>query len=171
MATQQKTSVTAGALRVRRPSTNLGAAGALQRLTRERPVVVAMERNVVVVSRAPRQEEQGDGAGRPSFGGRRQAVASSNAKPGLAAWRGQRVVRHEDQRQLSTCARMSEAAAARSWSWRSASAAASGGKPRPNPSLESGLSTAGRLGRVALRWHDAPRGPGVLPRPSAQLER
>ena len=44
----------------------------------------------------------------------------------------------------------------------------------PNPSLESGLSTAGRLGREAPKApkaHLAPRGPGVLPLPSAQLER
>jgi len=41
----------------------------------------------------------------------------------------------------------------------------------PNPSLESGLSTAGRLGRERPTVYDASRGPGVLPRPSAQLER
>jgi hypothetical protein len=45
------------------------------------------------------------------------------------------------------------------------------GRGSPFHSLESGLSTAGRLARVALRVHDAPHGQAVLPRPAAQLER
>jgi hypothetical protein len=45
------------------------------------------------------------------------------------------------------------------------------GEAPPNPSLESGLSTAGRLARAMRRGHDARRGQAVLPRPAAQLER
>jgi hypothetical protein len=41
---------------------------------------------------------------------------------------------------------------------------------RPNPSLESGLSTAGRLARAAGRGHHPLRGQADLPRPAAQLE-
>ncbi|EWS53017.1 hypothetical protein X551_04195 [Methylibium sp. T29] len=41
----------------------------------------------------------------------------------------------------------------------------------PNPSLESGLSTAGRLAHEAPTVYVELRRPGVLPRPAAQLER
>ena len=40
---------------------------------------------------------------------------------------------------------------------------------RHNPSLESGLSTAGRLARAMRREHHACRGQAVLPRPAGPI--